>query len=74
MNEQYKKKLIVLDTHCVEALEKVFGGQLTPAVLHIHAPIKLSIFTTYKTKLLRSVVAKIYKKKKKNTVSVSDYL
>lgn len=39
----------VVDAHCVEALEKVFWGQLTPAVLHIHAPIKLSIFTTCKT-------------------------
>lgn len=36
-------------THCVQTLEKVFWGKLTPAVLHIHAPIKLSVLATYKT-------------------------
>lgn len=46
----------VVSTHCVEALEKVFWGKLTPAVLHIHAPVKLSILTTYKTRSLRTAV------------------
>lgn len=32
-------------TYCVETLEEVFGGQLAPAVLHIHVPIELPIFT-----------------------------
>lgn len=36
-------------TYCVEALEKVFWGKLTPAVLHIHAPVELPVFTIYKT-------------------------
>lgn len=43
-------------THCVQALEKVFWGKLTPAVLHIHAPIKLSILAVYKTHSVRKVV------------------
>ena len=33
-------------TYSVEALEEVFGGQLAPAVLYIHAPVKFSILTT----------------------------
>lgn len=47
------------NTHCVQALEKVFWGQLAPAVLHIHAPIKLSILTTYKENLVRKAAQKI---------------
>lgn len=39
----------VFNTHCVEALKKVFRGQLTPAVLHVRAPVELSILTAYNT-------------------------
>lgn len=35
-------------TYGVEALEKVLWGELTPAVLHIHAPVELPVFTIWK--------------------------
>lgn len=37
-------------THGVKAFEKMFWSQLAPAVFHIHAPVKLAFFTTWKKK------------------------
>lgn len=44
----HKNKRInaLIGTYGVEALEKVFRSQLAPAVLHVHGPVKLSVFTT----------------------------
>ena len=32
----------------VEALKQVLGSQLPSAVLHIHAPVELSVLTTWR--------------------------
>lgn len=36
-------------TYCVEALEQMFWGKLTSAVLYVHAPIELSVLAAYET-------------------------
>ena len=42
----------------VEALEQVLGSQLPSAVLHIHAPVELSVLATWRIDTRRPTMSR----------------